>query len=111
MVTRMMGFVFRLIPPRPSFPFDMTPEERATMIEHVVYWSDLAKQGTVLAFGPVDDPEGPYGIGIIIGESRVEAEAIRDNDPAIRSPHGFRTEIAPMLRLVTPTQLYDAAPA
>jgi uncharacterized protein YciI len=107
----MMGFVFRLIPPRASFPLDMTPEERATMIEHVGYWSALAKQGTVLAFGPVDDPDAPYGIGIIIAESREQAEQIRDDDPAIKSPHGFRAEIAPMLRLITPTAAYDAAPA
>jgi uncharacterized protein len=106
-----MGYVFRLIPPRASFPLDMTPEERATMIEHVDYWSALANQGTVLAFGPVDDPDGPYGIGIIIAESRAQAERIRDDDPAIRSPHGFRAEIAPMLRVITRTDTYDATPA
>ena len=107
----MMGFVFRLISPRPSFPVDMTPDERATMMEHVAYWSDLAAQGKVLAFGPVADPAGPYGLGIIVAESPQEAEAMRDNDPAVRSPHGFSAEIAPMLRLVTPTAVYDAAPA
>jgi uncharacterized protein YciI len=107
----MIGFVYRLIGPRDTFPFDMSAEERATMIAHAGYWSALAKQGAVLAFGPVDDPDGPYGIGIIIAESRAQAEQIRDDDPAIRSPHGFRAEIAPMLRLVTPTDVYDAAPA
>jgi hypothetical protein len=106
----MMGFVFRLIGPRPSFPGDMTPEERATMMEHAAYWSDMAAQGKALAFGPVADPAGPYGIGIILAESPLEAEAMGDNDPAVRSPHGFSAEIAPMLRLVTPTAVYDAAP-
>ena len=109
-----MGFVFRLIPPRASFQLDMSPEERATMVEHVAYWSALAHQGTVLAFGPVDDPEGPYGIGIIIAESRGQAEQIRDDDPAVRSPHGFRAELAPMLRVITRTDAFsafDATPA
>jgi uncharacterized protein YciI len=106
----MMGFVFRLIPPRPSFVVDMTPDERATMAEHAAYWAELATQGKVLAFGPVADPAGPYGIGILVVENRADAEAIRDNDPAARSAHGFSTEIAPMLRLVTPTAAYDAAP-
>jgi uncharacterized protein YciI len=110
-VTSMMGFVFRLIPPRPSFPVDMTPDERATMMAHVAYWSGLAAEGKVLAFGPVADPTAPYGIGIIIAEGWADAEVIRDSDPAVRSPHGFSTEIAPMLRLVTPTAVYDAAPA
>ena len=89
----------------------MTPDERATMMEHVAYWSDLATQGKVLAFGPVADPTAPYGIGIIIADDLAEAEAIRDGDPAVRSPHGFSAEIAPMLRLVTPTAIYDATPS
>ena len=106
----MMGFVFRLIPPRPSFPLDMSTDERATMLEHIEYWSSLTAQGRVLAFGPVGDPRGAYGIGIVLAENQAESEALRDRDPAIRSHHGFTTEIAPMLRLVTPDQTYDAMP-
>lgn len=104
----MMGFVLRLIPPRPNFPLDISADERATMNDHVGYWSALAERGRVLAFGPVDDPGGAYGIGILLAETQSEAEALSDQDPAITSPHGFRTEVAPMLRLVTPTATYDA---
>jgi uncharacterized protein YciI len=89
---------------------DMSADERATMIEHVSYWSVLTEQGRVLAFGPVGDPGGAYGIGIVLAESQTEAEALRDDDPAIRSPYGFTTEISPMLRLVTPSETYDATP-
>ena len=78
------------------------------MMEHVAYWSGLNAEGSVLAFGPVNDPHGGYGIGIILAEDLPHAEAIRDADPAVRSAHGFRGEIAPMLRLVTPTETYDA---
>jgi uncharacterized protein YciI len=109
-VPLMIGFVFRLIPPRAGFVSDMSPEERATMTEHVGYWSALAEQGKVLAYGPVNDPAGPYGIGIIVVEDLAEAEALRDRDPAVRSPHGFLAELAPMLSLVTPTARYDASP-
>ena len=105
----MMGFVFRLIPPRPTFPFDMSSDERTTMSKHVEYWSALAEQGQVVAFGPVGDPRGAYGIGVVLAENQAEAEAVRDRDPAMKSPHGFSTEIAPMLRLVTPARTYDAA--
>ncbi len=98
----MPGYVFRLIPPRPSFSSDMSAAERAVMIEHVAYWTRLARSGQVLAFGPVADPAGPYGIGIIVADDLAAAEALRDGDPAIQSGHGFRTEIAPMPRLVTP---------
>jgi len=98
----MACFVFRLVPPRPSFVFDMTDDERATMIEHVKYWTGLAQSGRVLAFGPVADPAAPYGIGIVVADDLVAAEALRDGDPTMQSPHGFRPEIAPMLQLVTP---------
>jgi hypothetical protein len=105
----MPGFVFRLIPPRPGFAKDMSADERATMIEHVGYWSALAAEGKALAFGPVDDPSGAYGIGIIVVDTPAGADELRDGDPAVRSAHGFRSEIAPMPRLVTPTATYDAA--
>jgi uncharacterized protein YciI len=109
-VHQMMGFVFRLIPPRPSFPLDMSTDEPATMMAHVGYGSALIEQGRVLAPGPVDDPDGAYGIGIVVTESRSQAKKLRDDDPAVRSPHGVRTEIAPMLRLVTPRGVNAATP-
>jgi hypothetical protein len=99
----MMGFVFRLIPPRPSFASDMSPQERATMLEHVAYWTQLAAAGQALAFGPVDDPADPHGIGIVLAAGQAEAEELRDGDRAMRSPHCFKTEIHPMRWLVTPT--------
>jgi uncharacterized protein YciI len=85
----------------------MSDDERATMMQHVGYWSELLARGRVLAFGPVEDPAGGYGIGIVLAEDMAEAETIRDNDPTMTSPHGFRTEISPMRRLVTPTGSFD----
>ncbi len=104
----MRGFVFRLIPPRPDFGVTMTDDERATMAAHFVYWSGLTEQGNVLAFGPVDDPSGNYGIGIVLAEDLTEAASLRDGDPAMASPHGFRTEIAAMFSLVTREGRFDA---
>jgi len=78
------------------------------MLEHAGYWSGLAAQGTALAFGPVADPAGGYGIGIIVVEDLQAAEALRDADPAVTSSHGFRSGISPMLRLVTSTGRFDA---
>ena len=62
----------------------------------------------MLAFGPVNDPAGSYGLGIIIAESLAEAQALRDADPAVTSDHGLRAEVAPMFRLVTPGGVYEA---
>jgi len=102
------GFVFRLVPPRADFPFTMSDAEAATMADHVGYWAELAAKGSAVAFGPVADPAGVYGIGIVLAGDLSAAEAIRDGDPANRSPHGFVTEIAPMLSLVTPERRYGA---
>ena len=104
----MIGFVFRLLPPRPDFAFTMSEDERATMLRHVAYWAGLAQEGKAVAFGPVNDPNGPYGIGVVLAEDLTAAEAIRDADPAQASEHGFRTEISPMLSLVTRDGRFDA---
>jgi len=103
----MRGFLFRLIPPRPDFTPTMSADERNTMTEHVAYWSGLIDQGKVLAFGPVADPVGPHGIGIVLAEDLQAAESLRDGDPAMVSSHGFRTEIILMPHLVTPSGSYD----
>jgi uncharacterized protein len=102
----MLPFVYRLIAPRPTFALDMNDDERETMAKHAEYWGQLMAEGRVVAFGPVDDPAGSYGLGIVLVEDVAEAEALRDADPAVTSPHGLRTEIAPMFRLITPNGTY-----
>jgi uncharacterized protein YciI len=67
----------------------MNDEEHSTMGAHFGYWSELAEQGKALAFGPVNDPSGVYGIGIVLAEDETEAMALRDADPALLSSHGF----------------------
>jgi uncharacterized protein YciI len=100
------GFVFRLVPPRPTFAVDMDDDERATMARHAAYWAERTAEGRAVAYGPVDDPAGGYGLAVVLAETRADAEALADADPAVRSPHGLRIEIAPMIALVTPTARY-----
>ena len=64
----------------------MTDAERAVMDEHARYWSALAAEGKVLAFGPVADPEGPYGIAIVLAEDLEAAEVLRNADPVMAAP-------------------------
>jgi hypothetical protein len=80
----------------------MSDEGRQTMREHVGYWTTLAKSGRALDFGSVADPAGTWGVGVALAEDLNDAERLRDGDPAMGSPHGFRTEILPMFQLVTP---------
>ena len=94
-------FFCRLIPPRPDFASTMSAEERAVMLAHVGYWKDQLAQGKAIVFGPVADPDGDWGAGIVRAPDRAGVEALRDSDPAILFGRGFRYEILPFVQLVT----------
>ncbi len=94
-------YVYRLIPPRPTFHEDMNDEERAIMTRHAAYWSELIEQGGVIVYGPVVDSSGSWGLGVIHAESEDEARALPEADPAVSS--GMATfEIGTMLVAVLP---------
>ncbi|WP_410812883.1 YciI family protein [Micromonospora sp. 067-2] len=76
-------FALKLVPPRPSFASDMTDAERAIMTQHVTYWRRLLDQGVAVVFGPIIDPSGPYGLGIIEAASLEEVHRMEAEDPAI----------------------------
>lgn len=75
-------YFLKLNPPRPTFAQDMTAEERAIMMQHVAYWTEQMNKGVIHVFGPVLDPSGPYGVGVIGVESEAERDALIANDPA-----------------------------
>ncbi|RYZ47594.1 MAG: hypothetical protein EOP49_20930 [Sphingobacteriales bacterium] len=77
-------YSLRLIPSRPDFAFTMTDDEKEIMGEHVAYWTELMNRGKVYAFGPVMDPKGPYGLGIVAVDSEEEVKEIMAKDPAGR---------------------------
>ncbi len=93
-----MYFFVKTTNPRPSFHLDMTPDERATMLRHVEYWTAFAKQGKAIAFGPVIEKSGPYGILVARFENEDELKAALANDPA-KSIFGYSW--APMGNLVS----------
>jgi uncharacterized protein len=96
----MPHFFFKLIAPRPSFAMDMTDDEKAIMAEHLGYWKAKLEAGEVVVFGPVMDPKGPFGAGVVAAADEAAARAFADGDPAIKSKRGFACEIYPM-RAVT----------
>jgi uncharacterized protein len=89
----MRYFLYKLIPPRPTFPEDMTDAEGKLMQEHFNYWKDLADRRIAIVYGPVSDPIGVYGIAIIETEDETIAHNISINDPAIKHNVGFKSEI------------------
>jgi uncharacterized protein YciI len=94
-----MAFLYRLIAPRPTFAQDMTDAERAAMAEHAEYLRGKLDEGVVVAFGPVADPAGAWGLGLIDVDDEAGARAVGDADPAVTS--GTCTyEVVPMLALV-----------
>jgi uncharacterized protein YndB with AHSA1/START domain len=93
-------FCCRLLAPRPTFAFDMTPDERKAMLAHGAYWRELLAKGNAIVFGPVNDPKGPWGLGVIRAANEAEVHELRDHDPAILANIGLAYEIMPMLTAV-----------
>jgi uncharacterized protein len=89
-------FLYKLIPPRPTFPGDMTEAEGAIMQEHFGYWSGLVGERRAVVYGPVMDPKGTYGIAVVEVDDDTGARQIAGNDPAITSNAGFGFELHPM---------------
>jgi uncharacterized protein len=78
----MPHYFLKLNPSRPTFAGDMTDQERAIMQQHVVYWGGLMQKGIVVVFGPVMDPKGVYGIGVVEVDDQEQLLELIKNDPA-----------------------------
>jgi uncharacterized protein YciI len=74
----------------------MTPQEAAAMQRHGAYWKGHADKGTAIAFGPVADPKGGWGVGIVAVESDDELLRLQKDDPAVRANIEMRYEAYPM---------------
>jgi len=78
----MQQFFLKLNPPRATFMMDMTAEEKAIMQNHVGYWGELLNRGIAIVFGPVMDPKGGYGAGVVSVENEEQLKQIIKEDPA-----------------------------
>jgi uncharacterized protein YciI len=79
----MAEFCYLLQRPRPTFPADITPEESATMDAHLNYLAGMLKDGSLILAGPCLHPDGP-GISIFEAEDEQAAQALMENDPAVK---------------------------
>jgi uncharacterized protein YciI len=68
---------------RPTIIEDITASEQKIVDHHFALLQEAHRQGTVALVGRCDDT--PLGIIILQVNSRQEAEAILDNDPAVRA--------------------------
>lgn len=76
-------FFVRLIPPPPTFPFDMTDSERRLMAQHVDYTREHFKRGEILIDGPVLDPKGPFGMAVFEVEHESLVRAVLEKEPSV----------------------------
>jgi uncharacterized protein len=86
-------YLYRLIPPRPTFPMDMSEAEAAVMEAHFGYWAGVIAERKAIAYGPVIDPKGTYGIALVEVADQAAAESLASSDPAIESGAGFMYEL------------------
>lgn len=78
----MPHFFARLVPNRPDFPANMTPEEGAAMQGHGAFLGEHLATGTLVVAGPVFDPGGTFGLGIFEANTVDEVRAWLEHDPA-----------------------------
>jgi uncharacterized protein YciI len=96
----MAYFFCRFVPPRASFPGDITAQEAELMQQHGDYWRERARQGVAIAFGPVFDPKGAWGLGVAEALDETAMRDLTDADPIVRADIGFAFEIHPMPSLI-----------
>jgi uncharacterized protein len=101
-------FFFRLIPPRPTFAQDMNGQERALMAEHAAYMKVWFDSGTVLSYGPVLDPAGSFGIGLLEMDDLAEAERFAQGDPTIKAKMNTYTIFPMIIAASQPSRNTDA---
>jgi uncharacterized protein YciI len=89
-------FVFRVIPPRPSFALDMSDEEREIMGRHAAHWQPLIDSGQMVVFGPLLDDTGSWGLGVVEADNEKELRALAASDPVVTTATG-RIELGRML--------------
>ena len=94
----MSYYLFKLTPPRPTFPQDMTPAEGEVMQAHGAYWSTLANNGVAIVVGPVADPAGAWGVAVVEVADEAAARTLADKDPVTMSGLAFKYDIFPMLQ-------------
>jgi uncharacterized protein len=53
------------------------------MAGHQEYWQQLLHDGRVVVYGPVADPEGVWGMGVLRAADRAEVLEIAEDDPSV----------------------------
>jgi uncharacterized protein YciI len=94
----MKYYLCKYILPRDDFLPTMTDQEKQWMAQHGAFLDDLLSQGTIVAHGPVMDPNGGYGVSLYRIADDQDIEAFTSQDPIVKNGAGHY-EHHPMLHL------------
>jgi uncharacterized protein len=88
-------YFFKLIPPRSTFPHDITETEQCLMDEHSRYFEAQFAAGLLLIYGPVMASGGAFGLAVLEVENEEEARRFGEGDPSVEAGLN-RFELHPM---------------
>jgi uncharacterized protein len=77
-------YFFKLIPPRATFPYDITEAEKRLMDEHSRYFDEQFAAGKLLIYGPVLAPGGAFGMAVLELDGEEEVRQFGENDPSVK---------------------------
>lgn len=88
-----------------------TPEEAEIVSQHFAYLRDLTEKGVVIMAGrTLNTDESSFGIVIFKADSKAAAQAIVDNDPAVKN-RVMQAELYPYrIALMAKEELVDDKP-
>ena len=92
----MPQYLYRVQPTRLGMLTDGPTEREAQIVgEHFSYLTKLTEEGTVLMAGrTINADESTFGIAVLVAATAADAEAVMNNDPAVK--HGvMRAELFP----------------
>jgi len=78
-------YFFKLIPPRSTFPHDITDAEARLMDEHSRYFHEQFAAGKLLLYGPVMATDGAFGLAVLEVDSEEEARQFGEGDPSVKA--------------------------
>ncbi|HKH97857.1 MAG TPA: YciI family protein [Candidatus Sulfotelmatobacter sp.] len=78
-------YFFKLIPPRSTFPHDITDAERRLMDEHSRYFQEQFAAGRLVLYGPVMATGGAFGLAVLEVASEEEAQGFGEGDPSVKA--------------------------
>ncbi|MCL2711969.1 MAG: YciI family protein [Methanomassiliicoccaceae archaeon] len=67
--------------PRPTFPRDLSDDEKKIVEEHRKFWRVLIDEGRGIISGPILKPNAAFGFSVLTADSAEHAASLVKDDP------------------------------